>query len=156
MHTTETSLTRLRFTSQVQWSNDDLLATEDANQNMPCGTFFANLCSFDSDTLLQLVDLPPGAPPPPISPDGALQLLTVERVMGKGGLVNLTTHTAKTHCTDNEQTQCIATSYEQPVRYARTRPHPNPRPPLLTHAKLTTVVCRDTFAVDHVRPWQAV
>lgn len=98
----------------VSWSNDDLLGTSDANQNMPCGTFYANLCAHDSDTLLQLVDLPPGAPPPPMSPDADLTQLPVTRVMAKGGLVNLDITQALTQCTDNSQTQCIATSFEQP------------------------------------------
>jgi hypothetical protein len=81
---------------------------------MPCGTFYANLCAHDSDTLLQLVDLPPGAPPPPMSPDADLTQLPVTRVMAKGGLVDLDITQALTQCTDNSQTQCIATSFEQP------------------------------------------
>ena len=100
----------------VSWSNDDL-SGEDFHargQNMPCGQFYANLCVHDSDTLLQLVDLPPSSPPPPMLPDAALTQLPVTRVMAKGGLVDLDITTALTACTDNLQTQCIATELEQP------------------------------------------
>ena len=121
--------------SCFQWSNDDLLGTSDANQNMPCGTFYANLCGYDSDTLLQLVDLPPGAPPPPMAPDNDLTLLVPTRVMAKGGLVGLVDASAQSlsHCTDNAQTQCVATSNEQPVRYASTCPSPHTHTHTYTH-----------------------
>ena len=133
----ETELTSTPFRLQVSWSNDDLLGTSDANQNMPCGTFYANLCAYDSDTLLQLVDLPPGAPPPPMAPDSDLASLVPTRVMAKGGLIGLVDASAQSlsHCTDNAQTQCVATSYEQPVRYARTRPF------LHTHTCARTHCC---------------
>ena len=100
--------------AQVSWSNDDLRGDVSANQNMPCGTFYANLCAHDSATLTSLVDLPPSAPPPPMAPDADLTQLTVTRVMAKGGLVDLDITTALTACADNAQTECVATELEQP------------------------------------------
>lgn len=101
---------------QVSWSNDDLKGeTHHAdNQNMPCGQFYAAQCAFDSDTLTALVDLPPSSPPPPMAPDADLTQLTTTRVMAKGGLVDLDTTQALTACADNAQTECVATSMEQP------------------------------------------
>lgn len=45
------SMTIVPFLSrQVSWSNDDLAGTDDANQNMPCGTLYANLCAYGKVT----------------------------------------------------------------------------------------------------------
>ena len=80
-----------------------------------------SLCAFDSDTLLDLVDVPPAAPPPPMLPDASLNAMTVTRVMAAGGLDNgLTITSALADCTDNGQTPCAALDYERPVSYIRT------------------------------------
>jgi hypothetical protein len=83
--------------------------------------FVYSLCAFDSDTLLDLVDMPPAAPPPPMLPDASLAAMTIKRVMASGGLDNgLTITSALADCTDNGQTPCAALDYERPVRDTQT------------------------------------
>ena len=66
--------------------------------------------AFDSDTILDLVDMPPAAPPPPIAPLNELTQVPIKRVMAAGGLDDsLDITTALTHCTDNgAETPCSA------------------------------------------------
>ena len=98
---------------------DDLKQEYDKHQTVSCGAFYANICAFDSDTILDLVDMPPAAPPPPIAPLNELTQVPIKRVMAAGGLDdNLDITTALTHCTDNgAETPCSALDYERPVRH---------------------------------------
>lgn len=102
---------------------DDLKQEYDKHQTYSCGAFYANICAFDSDTLLDLVDVPPSAPPPPIAPLDELTLVPVKRVMASGGLADgLDITSALTQCTDNgAATACTALDYERPVRHTRIR-----------------------------------
>ena len=101
--------------SQMLWSVDDLKDEVDKHQNAPCGQFYANLCAFDSDTLLDLVDMPPAAPPPPMLPDASLTSMSIKRVMASGGLDDgLDITSALSDCTDNDQTPCAALDWERP------------------------------------------
>ena len=80
-----------------------------------------SLCAFDSDTLLDLVDMPPAAPPPPMLPDASLTSMSIKRVMASGGLDDgLDITSALSDCTDNDQTPCAALDWERPVRQTRT------------------------------------
>ena len=84
------------------------------HQTAPCGQFYANLCSSDSDTLLSLVDLPPSSPPPPMPPDASLTELAVSAVYAKGGVVGYESDTTAGAsvgvCTDVSLTECAANS----------------------------------------------
>ncbi|MGZ0214192.1 MAG: hypothetical protein ACKVI4_17070, partial [Actinomycetales bacterium] len=72
----------------MSWSVADMTdggAHPEAGQNMPCGTFYANLCGFEDTQIVQLLDLPPSAPPPPTLPDASLEALTIVDVRASGG-----------------------------------------------------------------------
>ena len=77
------------YCAQVSWSNADLKGTPESYQNMPCGTFYANLCATadSANIITSLLDLPPSSPPPPMPPDLELEDLTsnVVRVIASGG-----------------------------------------------------------------------
>ena len=71
----------------VQWSVADLTdggARPEAGQDMPCGTFFANICGFSDTQIADLLDLPPSAPPPPLLPEASLDPVAVVDVRASG------------------------------------------------------------------------
>ena len=104
----------------TQWSIDDLSGTPGANQKSSCGTLYANLCAHDSDTLLDLVALPPGAPPPPMRPVAdptvsssvGLAMLTPVSVLAAGGFEDPAPTVSD--CTDSSSTACAAKSTDHP------------------------------------------
>ena len=104
-----------------------------------------SICAFDSDSLLDLVDAPPAAPPPPMLPDVALTSPKVTRVMAAGGLDGLTITSALSACTDNAQTPCTALDYERPVRYTHLHHILIDR-----NSELNLFICCVTFAVVDV------
>ena len=135
----------------VSWSNADLMGDPEREQSASCGTFYANLCAFDSESLIPLLDLPPNTPPPPMPPDTDLRELQVTRVLASGGFVsNASLYGEFTvdplrDCTDTNSanTPCITEAYERPwimfdigeqsdVFSARLymMPPPPPSPPL--------------------------
>ena len=112
----------------VSWSIDDINGEEHVgdHQSAPCGAFFASLCSTDADTITQLLDLPPNAPPPPLPPYMDLDKLYVTRVLASGGFkttldgssrrrADEVTNNPTKQCTDAGNTPCIALGREQPV-----------------------------------------
>ena len=100
----------------MAWSVDDLSRTPDANQNMPCGTFYANLCGVaDSATITRLVDLPPSTPPPPMPPLGDLVAVTPIDVLAAGGFHPFTGANALAACSDSlAGTPCIPSDRDHP------------------------------------------
>ena len=105
-----------RARSQHAWSMAELQGLPAENQNMPCGTFYANLCGMQSDALSGLVDLPPTAPPPPMPPDADLVTLTPAAVHASGGFDADTGTDPKAACGDFDgRTPCTPADREHPV-----------------------------------------
>lgn len=127
---------KMVFPWQVSWSVDDMSGIPDEHQTASCGQFYANLCAFDSETITQLVDLPPSSPPPPMPPFADLVKIAPTAVMASGGFDFYTLASASdslTACTDNDaETPCIPEDRDHPVRrYTHTRAHSRSCTPLL-------------------------
>ena len=59
------------------------------NQNVVCGSFYAQACPYDLATfshLQALATTPPGAPPPPLPPVEDMHAMIPNRVFGAGGM----------------------------------------------------------------------
>lgn len=104
----------------MSWSVDDLLSTPAENQKSSCGLLFSSVCAFDSDTLTDLVFLPPSAPPPPMLPITELTPITTVRVLAAGGFETDSSQQLD-DCTDASGTVCEAVEHERPV--SCRRPH---------------------------------
>lgn len=91
---------------------DDLSGTPDANQKSSCGLLYSSVCAFDSDTLLDLVALPPAAPPPPMAPTPGLNEVVPTSVSAALRFEDVNTHVAE--CTDDSGTECASLERDHP------------------------------------------
>lgn len=162
----------LRVCVQVSWSVDDLLSDPAANQKSSCAVLYSSICSFgtcsrtplltlahtithinrshyraDSDTLTDLVALPPGAPPPPMQPDTDLTEMDPVRMLAAGGFDDPSAQQIGV-CTDQLGTDCAAVETERPVRFCNQNPGPRTRTPSLTNQRTGATLCAQWIMWD--------